>query len=184
MLFQAGPRGPVGAGAPRRAWTPCTPAHHIHAHTVESTHEQVNACGPKLRMAAAVRQWPPRSLGDGCSLKSWTPSLQGRVPCARIAREPSGTAHEVDQSARECQHGDAVVGGDADHFGECRRGIGAAQGHHDSFSEVEWAAPLIDACQPLASRLFEHGRLISVSKDYLATARVRLRRGAESSSHG
>ena len=136
------------------------------------------------RTAAAVRQSPPRSLGNGCSLKSWTPSLQGRVPCARIARQPSGTAHEVDQSARECQHGDAVVGGDADHFGECRRGIGAAQGHHDSFSEVEWAAPLIDACQPVASRLFEHGRLTSVSKDYLATARVRLRRGAESSSHG
>ena len=136
------------------------------------------------RTAAAVRQWSPRTLGDGCSLKSWTPSLQGRVPCARIARQPSGTAHEVDQSARECQHGDAVVGGDADHFGECRRGIGAAQGHHDSFSEVEWAAPLIDTCQPLASRLFEHGRLTSVSKDYLATARVRLRRGAESSFHG
>ena len=135
-------------------------------------------------MAAAVRQSPPRSLGDGCSLKSWTPSLQGRVPCARIARQPSGAAHEVDQSARECQHGDAVVGGDADHFGECRRGIGAAQGHHDSFSEVEWAAALIDACQPLASRLFEHGRLTSISKDYLATARVRLRRAAESSSHG
>jgi hypothetical protein len=36
----------------------------------------------------------------------------------------------------------------------------------------------------LASRLFEHGRLTSVSKDYLATARVRLRRAAESSSHG
>ncbi|HWX99808.1 MAG TPA: hypothetical protein VNY55_08035 [Mycobacterium sp.] len=47
MLFQAGPRGPGRSwhAAPRRAWTPipCTPAHHIHAHTVESTHEQLNA---------------------------------------------------------------------------------------------------------------------------------------------
>ena len=47
----------------------------------------------RANVAAAVRQSPPRSLGDGCSLKSWTPSLQGRVPCGAAYRQLSDSKY-------------------------------------------------------------------------------------------